>query len=100
MTNWKAVFRKPMRSGGRAIRMRAIRTASGGPRRLPNLRSARSMRSCRIAEMNRGKRIVIVSHGGVLDAVYRAAHGMDITAPRDFDVLNASINRVHGMARR
>lgn len=48
----------------------------------------------RIAEMHRGKRIVIVSHGGVLDAVYRAAHGMDITAPRDFDVLNASINRV------
>ena len=48
----------------------------------------------RIAEMHRGKRIVIVSHGGVLDAVYRAAHGIDITAPRDFDVLNASINRV------
>ena len=48
----------------------------------------------RIAEMHRGKRIVIVSHGGVLDAVYRAAHDMDITAPRNFDVLNASINRV------
>jgi probable phosphoglycerate mutase len=48
----------------------------------------------RIAEMHRGKRIIIVSHGGVLDAVYRAAHGMDITAPRDFDVLNASINKV------
>ena len=48
----------------------------------------------RIADMHRGKRILIVSHGGVLDAVYRAAHGMDITAPRDFDVLNASINRV------
>lgn len=48
----------------------------------------------RIAKMHRGKRIVIVSHGGVLDAVYRAAHRMDISAPRDFDVLNASINRV------
>jgi probable phosphoglycerate mutase len=48
----------------------------------------------RIAETHRGKRIVIVSHGGVLDAVYRAAHGMDITAPRSFDVLNASINHV------
>jgi probable phosphoglycerate mutase len=44
--------------------------------------------------MNRGKRIVIVSHGGVLDAVYRAAHGIDITAPRDFAVLNAAINHV------
>lgn len=49
---------------------------------------------CRIAEMHRGKRIVIVSHGGVLDAVYRAANGIEITAPRDFDVLNASINQV------
>jgi probable phosphoglycerate mutase len=48
----------------------------------------------RIAEMHRGKRIVVVSHGGVLDAVYRAAHGMDITAPRTFDVLNASINHI------
>ena len=48
----------------------------------------------RIAERYRGKRIVIVSHGGVLDCVYRAAHGMDISAPRDFDVLNASINRI------
>jgi probable phosphoglycerate mutase len=49
---------------------------------------------CRIAEMHRGKRIVIVSHGGVLDAVYRAAHGIAITAPRSFDVLNASINQI------
>ena len=49
---------------------------------------------CRIAEAQRGKRIVIVSHGGVLDCVYRAAHDMDISAPRDFDVLNASINRI------
>lgn len=49
---------------------------------------------CRIAAMYSGKRIVIVSHGGVLDCVYRAAHGMDISAPRDFDVLNASINHV------
>ena len=48
----------------------------------------------RIAERYRGKRIVIVSHGGVLDCVYRAAHGMDISAPRDFDVLNASMNRI------
>jgi probable phosphoglycerate mutase len=48
----------------------------------------------RIADAHRGQRIVIVSHGGVLDCVYRAAHGMPITAPRDFDVLNASINRL------
>ena len=49
---------------------------------------------CRIAEAHRGKRLIIVSHGGVLDAVYRSANGIDITAPRDFNVLNASINQV------
>lgn len=48
----------------------------------------------RIAETHRGKRVVIVTHGGVLDCVYRAAHGMDISAPRNFEVLNASINHV------
>lgn len=40
------------------------------------------------------KRIVLVTHGGVLDAVYRRATGMASELPRDFDVLNASINRV------
>jgi probable phosphoglycerate mutase len=49
---------------------------------------------CRIADAHSGKRLILVSHGGVLDAVYRAANGIDITAPRDFDVLNASINQV------
>lgn len=48
----------------------------------------------RIAEEHRGQRIALFSHGGVLDCVYRAAHGMDISAPRNFDVLNASINHV------
>lgn len=47
-----------------------------------------------IANAHRGKRVVIVSHGGVLDCIYRAAHGMPITAPRNFDVLNATINRL------
>jgi 2,3-bisphosphoglycerate-dependent phosphoglycerate mutase len=36
----------------------------------------------------------VVSHGGVLDCVYRAANGMGLAPPRDFDVLNASINRL------
>jgi len=47
-----------------------------------------------IANVYRDKRVVIVSHGGVLDCVYRAAHAMPITAPRNFDVLNATINRL------
>jgi 2,3-bisphosphoglycerate-dependent phosphoglycerate mutase len=48
----------------------------------------------RIAEEHRGQRIALFSHGGVLDCVYRAAHGIDIRAPRNFDVLNAAINHL------
>lgn len=39
-------------------------------------------------------RIAVVTHGGVLDTVYRRATGMAYELPRNFDVLNASINRV------
>jgi probable phosphoglycerate mutase len=39
-------------------------------------------------------RIALVTHGGVLDTVYRRATGMGFDLPRNFDVLNASINRV------
>jgi probable phosphoglycerate mutase len=40
------------------------------------------------------RKVAIVSHGGVLDCVYRAATGLGLMHARDFDVLNASINRV------
>ncbi len=40
-------------------------------------------------------RLVIVTHGGVLDCLYREAHGLTITAPRDFGIVNAAINRLH-----
>ncbi|CAL60480.1 putative Phosphoglycerate/bisphosphoglycerate mutase [Herminiimonas arsenicoxydans] len=40
------------------------------------------------------RKIAIVTHGGVLDSVYRHARNMGYEHPRDFDVLNASINRV------
>lgn len=39
------------------------------------------------------RRIAIVCHGGVLECAYRAAQDMDFGRPRDFDILNASINR-------
>lgn len=40
------------------------------------------------------RKIAIVSHGGVLDCVFRAINGVHIGATREFDVLNASINRL------
>jgi len=39
-------------------------------------------------------KIALVTHGGVLECAYRAAQGRLPDAPRDFDILNASINRL------
>ena len=48
----------------------------------------------RIVLRHPGKRVVAVTHGGVLDCVYRIASGLDLTAPRRHDLLNASLNRI------
>ncbi len=39
-----------------------------------------------------GGRVLVVTHGGLLDAAYRHATGMALAAPRDFPIYNASIN--------
>jgi len=44
-------------------------------------------------EDNPGKSLALVAHGGVLECAYRAALGLPLETPRDFKVLNASINR-------
>lgn len=45
------------------------------------------------AKAHRGKTIALVAHGGVLECAYRAALGLSLETPRDFKVLNASVNR-------
>ena len=45
-----------------------------------------------IAERHAGGEVAIVTHGLVLDALYRAAHGMTLEAPRPVPLLNASLN--------
>ncbi|CAN7718820.1 histidine phosphatase family protein [Pseudoduganella sp. LjRoot289] len=45
------------------------------------------------AERHPGQTIAIVAHGGVLECAYRAATGMTLDSPRDFQVKNAGINR-------
>lgn len=40
-----------------------------------------------------GQTIALVAHGGVLECAYRAALGLSLETPRDFKVLNASVNR-------
>ncbi|MBY4898922.1 histidine phosphatase family protein [Cupriavidus sp. AU9028] len=41
-----------------------------------------------------GERIALVTHGGVLDCLYREATGMTLEAPREHALLNAGINRL------
>ena len=48
----------------------------------------------RIAAKHAGQQIVIVSHGGVNDILYRAATGLDLQAPRTWSLGNAEINRL------
>jgi 2,3-bisphosphoglycerate-dependent phosphoglycerate mutase len=45
-----------------------------------------------IAERHGGETTVVVAHGLVLDAMYRAALGMKLDQPRGFPLLNCSIN--------
>lgn len=47
----------------------------------------------RHAAAHAGKTIALVAHGGVLECAYRAALGLPLETPRDFKVLNASVNR-------
>ena len=57
--------------------------------------SARAVAACtRIAASQAGRTIAIVSHGGVLDCLYRAASGIELAAPRTWELGNATINRL------
>jgi len=47
-----------------------------------------------IASRHLGTQIVIVSHGGVMDILYRWATGQDIQSPRTWSIENAVINRL------
>lgn len=47
-----------------------------------------------LARRHRGEKILVLTHGGVLDALYRAAHGISLDAERHFDIKNAAINRL------
>ena len=47
-----------------------------------------------IAARHAGQAIAIVAHGGVLDALYRAAVGVALDAPRTWTLGNAAVNRL------
>ena len=48
----------------------------------------------RLALAHRGQGIAVVTHGGVLDVLYREATRITLEAPRTWQVANAGINRL------
>ncbi len=62
-----------------------------------------------IAAQHAGNAVLVFTHGGVLEMVYRRAAGMPLSAARDFEIPNAALNwveigaehwRVHAWAER
>ncbi len=51
-----------------------------------------------ISAKHAGRTVVLVSHGGVLDVVYRAARSLAWDAPREHQMLNAAVNRLTASA--
>ncbi len=49
---------------------------------------------CALAAAHAGQQIVVVTHGGALDALHRAATGQSLQAPRTWALGNAAINRL------
>lgn len=47
-----------------------------------------------IAARHPGEDVLVFTHGGVLDKLYRYITGLSISAPRDFGIPNCGINRV------
>jgi probable phosphoglycerate mutase len=47
-----------------------------------------------LASQHLGEQIVLVAHGGVMDALYRLATQQAIEAPRTWHLGNAAINRL------
>ena len=47
-----------------------------------------------LGERHIGEQIVLVAHGGIMDALYRAATGQEVQAPRSWKLGNATINRL------
>ena len=48
----------------------------------------------RIATAHQGQKLLVVTHGGVLDMVWRTARGLGLNGPRQSEIPNAGFNRI------
>lgn len=56
---------------------------------------ARVMEALRsLAQQHAGETVIVVTHGGVLDMVWRTARGLGLDGPRQSEIPNAGLNRV------
>lgn len=47
-----------------------------------------------LLERHAGESVLVFTHGGVLEMVFRHATGRGLSSPRDFEVPNAALNRI------
>lgn len=48
-----------------------------------------------VAQQHPGQRVAIIAHGGVLDCIWRIAHGLAVDLPRAWPLPNTGINHLH-----
>lgn len=79
-----------------ALRWRAREPAFGPPggESLSDFSIRSVMAATRWASIHSGSTIALVTHGGVLDSLYRAALRLELQAPRTWQLGNAAINRL------
>jgi 2,3-bisphosphoglycerate-dependent phosphoglycerate mutase len=54
----------------------------------------------RLAADHRDETLVVVTHGGVLDMIYRSARSLGLAGPRQSDIPNAGVSRVRVVQTR
>lgn len=77
-----------------AWRRREPDFAPGGGEALNSFYARSVAAATRLAALHAGQTVALVSHGGVLDCLYRAAFHIELQAPRTWVLGNASINRL------
>lgn len=85
-TNWPEESRR--------WRQRDPQFAPEGGETLLQLRERVHATFSEIAAQHPGQHIAIVTHGGVLDMLYRLATGQELYAPRTWELANAGFNRL------
>ncbi|MBL8328256.1 MAG: histidine phosphatase family protein [Rubrivivax sp.] len=80
--------------GAAAWRRRDPAFEPPGGESLPAFQARSVQAALRLAARHPGQTVVLVAHGGVLDALYRAACRTGMQAPRTWELANAAVNRL------